>query len=126
MVNSASVVGGCPETVQLRAPAQSPVSQWPLPLLKEQPVRPQNLPVVPAGTSTVHVCPGSSCVPPPTGMAAGHTMETAVVFDGEGGRVGTGGEGSHQEEEEDRGHGSGCHGCSSQVLLQFSPGGLEL
>jgi len=44
------------------------------PPLKEQLVRPQNLPVVPAGTSTVHVHPGSSCVPLLIGMAAGHTV----------------------------------------------------
>lgn len=51
-----------------------------LPPLKEQPVRPQNLPVVPAGTSAVHVCPGSSCVPPPTGKAAGHTVDLQLLL----------------------------------------------
>ncbi|WVZ91444.1 hypothetical protein U9M48_037613 [Paspalum notatum var. saurae] len=74
MVYSASVAGGCPETVQESCPAQSPVSQWPLPPLKEQPVRPQNRPLVPGDTFTVHVCPELSCVPPPAGMPAGHTV----------------------------------------------------
>jgi hypothetical protein len=27
----------------------------------------------------VHVCPGSSCVPPPTGVAAGHTVEPQLL-----------------------------------------------
>ena len=40
--------------------------------LKEQPVRPQKLPLVPAGMSTVHVWPRSSYVPPPIGMPASH------------------------------------------------------
>ena len=43
-------------------------------------MRPHTLPDwVPAGTSTVHVCPGSSCVPPPTGVAAGHTVEPQLL-----------------------------------------------
>jgi hypothetical protein len=55
-------------------PLQSALLQCPLSPLKEQPVRPQNLPLVPAGTFTVHVWPWFSCVPPPTGMPAGHTV----------------------------------------------------
>ena len=39
----------------------------------------------------------------------------AVVFDGEGGRTSTGSEGC-EDEEENRGHGSGRHGCSSQLF----------
>jgi hypothetical protein len=73
-------MGGCPDSVHDSAPPQSPVWQLPLPPLKEHPVRPHTLPDwVPAGTSTVHVCPGSSCVPPPTGVAAGHTVEPQLL-----------------------------------------------
>jgi hypothetical protein len=64
--------------VQESAPLQSPVWQLPLPPLKEHPMRPHTLPDwMPTGTSTVHDCPGSSCVPPPTGVAAGHTVDAA-------------------------------------------------
>jgi hypothetical protein len=58
------------------APPQSPVAQLPRPEpSKLQPVRPHTLPeLVPAGTLMVHVSPGLSCLPPPTGVAAGHTV----------------------------------------------------
>jgi hypothetical protein len=50
-------------------------------LLKEQPVRPHTLPeLVPAGTPKVHVPPGLSCVPPPTGVAAGHTVKPQLFL----------------------------------------------
>jgi len=75
-MNSASVSGGCPESVHDSAPPQSPVEQLPRPEpSKLQPVRPHTLPeLVPAGTLMVHVSPGLSCLPPPTGVAAGHTV----------------------------------------------------
>uniref|UniRef100_A0A0E0RKC2 Uncharacterized protein n=1 Tax=Oryza rufipogon TaxID=4529 RepID=A0A0E0RKC2_ORYRU len=75
-VNSASVSGGCPDSLHDSAPPQSPVAHLPRPApSKLHPVRPHTLPeLVPAGTLMVHVCPGFSCVPPPTGVAAGHTV----------------------------------------------------
>jgi hypothetical protein len=80
IVNSASVIGGCPDRVQEKAPPQSPVVHRPLPPLKEHPVRPHTLPDwVPAGTVMVQVPPGLSCAPPPTGVAAGHTMKLHLL-----------------------------------------------
>jgi hypothetical protein len=69
-------MGRCPEREQESAPPQSPVAHLPLLPLKEQPVRPHTLPeLVPEGTPKVHVSPGLSCLPPPAGVAAGHTVK---------------------------------------------------
>jgi hypothetical protein len=74
-----------PGTGQESSPEQSPVAQWPLlllpltTLLKEHPVRPHILPLVPTGTSRVHVWPGLSCTPPPTGVAAGHIVKLKLL-----------------------------------------------
>ena len=44
-------------------------------------MRPHTRPeLVPAGTNRLHVCPGSSRRPPPTGVAAGHTVKPQLFL----------------------------------------------
>uniref|UniRef100_A0A8R7PNV2 Uncharacterized protein n=1 Tax=Triticum urartu TaxID=4572 RepID=A0A8R7PNV2_TRIUA len=73
-LNSPSVFGDLPLTVQVSKPLQSPVWHDPPLPRSEQPVRAQMRPVeVPAGTFSAYVSPGSSFTPPP-GRVAGHTV----------------------------------------------------
>ena len=111
MVYSASVAGGCPETVQESAPAQSPVY---------------------VTVATSHVERTTGAAPEPAAGAGGHVHDTcmalvqlraaadrdarwphcvtAVICNGEGGCACTRSEGG-KEEEEDQGDGFGCHSC---------------
>nr|GMD81419.1 hypothetical protein KK1_011842 [Ipomoea batatas] len=75
-VNSARVAGGLPHAVHCSAPPQSPVWHEPLPLAsKLQFVRPHIRAIrVPPGTSIVQLWLWSSCLPPPTGVAAAQTL----------------------------------------------------
>nr|GMD75137.1 hypothetical protein KK1_011842 [Ipomoea batatas] len=75
-VNSARVAGGLPHAVHCSAPPQSPVWHEPLPLAsKLQFVRPHIRAIrVPPGTSIVQLWLWSSCLPPPTGVAAAQTF----------------------------------------------------
>jgi len=78
--NSASVTGGWPLREQESAPPQSPVRHEPRLAINEQPVRPHRRSLeVPAGMLSFHLCPGLSCVPPPTGVAAGHTVKLQLL-----------------------------------------------
>ena len=44
-------------------------------------MRPHTRPeLVPAGTNRLHVCPGSSRRPPPTGVAAGYTVKPQLFL----------------------------------------------
>nr|GMD80030.1 hypothetical protein KK1_011842 [Ipomoea batatas] len=74
-VNSARVAGGLPHAVHCSTPPQSPVWHEPLPLAsKLQFVRPHIRAIrVPPGTSIVQLWLWSSCLPPPTGVAAAQT-----------------------------------------------------
>jgi hypothetical protein len=95
------------ESVQESTPAQSSLSQWPLSPLNEQPVCPQNLPLVPAGhvDGPCLAYSWSSCVPPPMGMPAGHTIRVVtVVRYGESAYACTSTERAEEEDPED-GHG---------------------
>src|SRR5689334_2818849 len=63
-VNSTSVAGVAPLPVHWKRPPQSPVWQCPAPAaLNSHPVRPQNRPPQPLGTTTVTLCPGSTTHP---------------------------------------------------------------
>nr|GMD82372.1 hypothetical protein C2845_PM04G30420 [Ipomoea batatas] len=74
--NSARVFGGLPHPVHCNTPPQSPVSHPPLPLSsKLQFVRPHiRAMAVPGGTLMFQLWPWSSRWPPPTGVAAAHTI----------------------------------------------------
>src|SRR5712691_677272 len=63
MSYSARVAGMLPLPVHWYRPPQSPDWQWPRPLRKTQPVRPQNRPFQCFGTVMVRVCPGLSVQP---------------------------------------------------------------
>nr|GMD80032.1 hypothetical protein C2845_PM04G30420 [Ipomoea batatas] len=74
--NSARVFGGLPHPVHCNTPPQSPVSHEPLPLpSKLQFLRPHiRAMAVPGGTLMFQLWPRSSRRPPPTGVAAAHTV----------------------------------------------------